>query len=193
MSRICFVGLGNPGAKYRGTRHNIGFEWVEALAASSLFSGRVKVAEKFQSFWGMASFESHEVHFLLPQTFMNESGKALRAWADKYQGESRSVVIFDDMDIALGKMRYREDGSDGGHRGLRSVIEHMGTDNIPRLRLGIGRPVDATVDHVLSKFTPDERGVANKLLADVEWQFKTLLEDNIEKVMNQLNGKNYGT
>jgi PTH1 family peptidyl-tRNA hydrolase len=197
MSRICIVGLGNPGPKYKGTRHNIGFDWVDALAASTLFSSqKLKVAEKFQSYWTMGTLvggtlNETEIHFLLPQTYMNESGKAVAEWKQKYQGDSKIIVAYDDMDIPIGRLRYREKGSDGGHRGMRSLIEHLGTDEIPRLRIGISRPVDESIDHVLTKFTPDERTILNRLLKDVEWQFRALLGDNAEKIMNQLNSKNY--
>lgn len=193
MSRFCFVGLGNPGAKYKGTRHNIGVEWVEALSASTLFSTqKIKASEKFQSYWAMAKFDEHEIHFLLPQTYMNESGRAAAEWKQKYQGDSRLIAVYDDMDIPLGKLRYREYGSDGGHRGMRSLIEHLGSDQISRLRIGIGRPVDTSIDHVLAKFTPDERTVLNKLLKDVENHFRILISESAEQIMNQLNAKNYG-
>lgn len=192
MSRFCFVGLGNPGPKYKGTRHNIGFEWVEALASLPIFSSqKSKPAEKFQSFWAQSSVGETEVHFLLPQTYMNESGKAVSEWRQKYQGDSRIIVIYDDMDVALGKMRYREKGSDGGHRGMRSIIELLGTSDIPRLRIGIGRPVDESIDHVLARFNPAERQVMNRLLGDVESHFKILVSATGEKVMNQLNSKDY--
>lgn len=192
MQRLCLVGLGNPGAKYRGTRHNVGFEWVEALSSSAFFSKYTfRFQEKFQSHWADVDLGHTEVHFLLPQTFMNESGRAVRDWKAKFQGDSKIIAIYDEMDIAVGKMRYRTKGSDGGHRGMRSIIECLGTQEVPRLRIGIGRPSDTSIDHVLTKFLPEERTVLNRLLADSQSQFEVMLSGDDEQLMNVLNAKNY--
>lgn len=167
---------------------------MEALVASSLFSSqKIRGVEKFQSMWAMAKYGEDEIHFLLPQTYMNESGRAVLEWKQKYQGESRITVVYDDMDIALGKLRYRRDGSDGGHRGIRSIIECLGTTEIPRLKIGIGRPVDESIDHVLTKFTPDEKVIVTKVLNDVVSQFEILVTDDADAIMQELNGRNYGT
>lgn len=122
---------------------------------------------------------------------MNESGKAVSEWKQKFQGESEILVAFDDMDIPLGRLRYRAEGSDGGHRGLRSIIEHLGTQEVPRLRIGIGRPVDQSIDHVLSRFTPDEKKILKPLLAEASEQLKIWLTEKTELCMNKLNAKDF--
>lgn len=198
-SKLCIVGLGNPGPRYQGTRHNIGFDWIDS-AISQIFS-RPSWNEKFQSFWFQSDLEisgsRYELHFLKPQTYMNESGKALVDWKQKHQGDSRMLVVFDDMDLPLGKLRLRAKGSDGGHRGMRSIIERLGTQDIPRLRLGIGRPAvdgvrEETLDHVLEKFSPDEKKITAKLFADAGNQLKDFIVHDFEKAMNKINARNFG-
>ena len=127
---------------------------------------------------------------------MNESGKALRAWRSKNQGDVRVVSAFDDMDIALGRLRLRYQGSDGGHRGIRSLIEHWGSQEIPRIRLGVGRPgegssEDEVVDYVLKKFLPAERKIVDQLLAEAGEHLKAFLQLDQERAMNAVNAKNY--
>jgi len=162
--KLCVIGLGNPGPKYKGTRHNIGFAWLDAVMNSSVFANQnPSFTEKFSSLWWAGSCESTEVHLLKPQTFMNVSGQAVVKWRSKFQGDVRFLVVMDDMDLPLGKIRLRFEGSDGGHRGLRSIIERLGDKNIPRLKLGVGRPQEDSVDHVLSKFKPDEKLITKPL------------------------------
>ncbi len=197
--RICVAGLGNPGTRYQGTRHNIGFDWVQR-AAEAFISGSVDWKEKYHSHWAMTALtlgdQDFELHFLMPQTFMNESGKALTDWTSKNQGESKILVVYDDMDLPLGGIRYRSSGSDGGHRGIRSVIERLGTQNVPRLRLGIGRPLvdgvrEETLDHVLEKFNPDEKKIVQKVVSDAGEQLKLWLTQNDEQAMNKINSKKF--
>jgi PTH1 family peptidyl-tRNA hydrolase len=188
--RFCILGLGNPGARYRGTRHNIGFEWIDSVA-QALFSGE-QFREKYESLWLSGQISGCDVHLLKPQTFMNESGKALAAWKQKNQGEAKILAVYDDMDLPLGKLRLRYSGSDGGHRGLRSLIERGGSSEIPRLRLGIGRPAaDTTVDFVLDKFHPDERAVVNCLLQDCSSHLKAFMELSEDQALQAINSKTY--
>lgn len=198
MSRLCFVGLGNPGPRYQGTRHNIGFSWIDAVA-SALFP-KTKFTEKYQSLWLESSFsgsnEDFEVHFLKPQTYMNESGRAVAEWASKHQGAFTLVVIYDDMDLPIGKLRVRATGSDGGHRGMKSVIERLGTKDIPRLRIGVGRPSvegqrNEVLEHVLEKFEPEELKTIEKILKDAPEQFKILANETDEAAMNQINARTF--
>jgi len=191
LSRIvCIVGLGNPGPKYRGTRHNIGFEWVDA--AVTHLDSRAKFKEKFESEWVCIDTDSTEFHFLKPLTFMNESGRALSKWLDSHQGESKILVVYDEMDLNVGRIRLRYSGSDGGHRGIRSIIERLGTQNVPRLRIGIGRPVSETVDFVLSRFTPDERKILNDVLLDVPAVLEIFAREDEAMALNWINALKYG-
>lgn len=197
--RVCILGLGNPGPKYQGTRHNIGFDWVNS-AVSQLF-GATQWQEKYESAYceqsAQWSGQEFDLHFLKPLTYMNESGRAFDRWKSKNQGESRFLVAYDDMDLPLGKLRLRNKGSDGGHRGMRSLIERGGTDEIPRLRIGIGRPEqdgkrDDTLNHVLERFDPSEKIIVERLLADAGEQLKILLTCTYEQAMNKINSKNFG-
>lgn len=153
----------------------------------------VSFTEKFSSLWLCASVEGVEVHFLKPQTYMNVSGQAYLKWKEKFQGESRVLVVFDDMDLPVGKIRYRGVGSDGGHRGLRSIIESAQTESVPRLRLGIGRPTSTdTVDFVLEKFGPEERPIVDKVLKGASEQIKIwIASPSDEESMNILNGAKF--
>lgn len=187
--RICVIGLGNPGARYRHTRHNIGFDWLDAAVADIFGSDAEKAfQEKFKSLYFRAEAFGHEFHFLKPQTYMNESGRAAAEWAQKFQGEKRILVVLDDLDLPLGKLRLRPDGSDGGHRGLRSMIECLGTSDIPRLRIGIGRPAGETIDYVLESFKPEEKKVLDQVFKRAGSDLKAFAELEMVKAMNQING-----
>jgi PTH1 family peptidyl-tRNA hydrolase len=150
------VGLGNPGRKYQGTRHNIGFV-VAAEIARRHGDGRPK--SEFQGETFPARIADQRVLLLCPHTFMNVSGTSVRAAADFYRIDPADVlVVCDDMDLPVGKLRLRAQGSAGGQKGLADIIRHLGTDAVPRLRIGVGRPPDNwdPSDYVLSKFTKEE-------------------------------------
>lgn len=102
------------------------------------------------------------------------------------------LVVFDDMDLPLGRIRLRFDGSDGGHRGMRSVIEHFGNAQVPRLKLGVGRPATGAIDHVLEKFSKDEREIVNRVCEDAVFHLKTFIEEPAERALHLINGKAYG-
>ncbi len=181
------IGLGNPGAKYSGTRHNIGFEWVDRVC-QELLPGS-KYSEKYESEYISGEILGADVHFLKPLTYMNESGRAWSAFRSRHQGSLRSIVVYDDLDLEIGRIRYRTDGSDGGHRGLRSLLQHSGGKELERIRIGIGRPPagsDEAADFVLSKFKPEERVVMNQVLAVASEQMRLLIQDQT-KAMNQIN------
>ncbi|TVQ78822.1 MAG: aminoacyl-tRNA hydrolase [Bradymonadales bacterium] len=188
--RFCCLGLGNPGRKYQGTRHNIGFDWIDAVRDS--FSLRAQDAkERFESEFYLVEDDLCEIHLLKPQTFMNRSGKALQSWQKKYQTEARLLVVYDDKDLSLGRIRYRELGSDGGHRGLRSIIESLGTEQIPRLRLGVGSEdieQGDTSEFVLSRFAPTEKAVVARVLEAAPEHFRAWLQEpESEALMSQIN------
>ncbi|MEM6518592.1 MAG: aminoacyl-tRNA hydrolase [Cyanobacteria bacterium P01_C01_bin.70] len=189
------VGLGNPGGKYARTRHNVGFDVVEALAQRwqiSLSSHR-----KFQGEFGEGmAIAGHKIALLKPTTYMNRSGQSVRAVVDWYKISAESVlVIYDDMALPLGKLRVRPSGSAGGHNGMKSIIAHLGTQEFPRLRVGIGsvqRAGDrdrAVVAHVLGKFASDEAPIVNQAL---DWAIdatETLIKEGTEATMSAFNGR----
>ncbi|RYD83253.1 MAG: aminoacyl-tRNA hydrolase [Verrucomicrobiaceae bacterium] len=147
------VGLGNPGREYRDTRHNIGFMILDRLAADARAEFRADKA------WHAEIARSGDVFLCKPQTYMNRSGESVRALTQFFKIEPAQVLIIaDDMALPLGKLRFRPSGSAGGQKGLRSVIDHLGTQDIPRLRVGIGEAkAGEAVDHVLGKFSSEER------------------------------------
>ena len=157
------VGLGNPGKQYEETRHNVGFMILDRLAAHSKVT--FKSAPKWQSH--LAKFPPGGPLLLKPQTFMNLSGRAIQQILSFYQWlPEQMLVVYDDVALPLGTLRFREKGSAGGHNGIKSIIQHLGTDTFPRLKIGIGgsRPGEM-VGHVLGKFSPDERLLVENTLA----------------------------
>ncbi len=156
-SRFIIAGLGNPGSQYDGTRHNIGFEVVDALADQL----KVKVKKlKFESLYADAKLGADRLLLLKPQTFMNESGRAVRAAAAFYKvPPERVLVVVDDVNLPAGRLRLRESGSDGGHNGLKSLLYHLQSDRFPRLRVGVGAPAgeNALVNWVLGGYSTAER------------------------------------
>jgi PTH1 family peptidyl-tRNA hydrolase len=182
------VGLGNPGRQYAGTRHNVGFEVIDALArrwALPSFTTWHDWADI--AFWRPPDLEP--VVLARPLTFMNASGEAVGELARYYKIDPADVlVIVDEVQLAVGRIRARASGSAGGHNGLKSVIQHLGT-GFPRLRIGVGRgdPRWDLADHVLSKFTRDEReaiGVQIDRAADAA---ETFAREGIAQTMNQFN------
>ncbi len=157
------VGLGNPGSKYDGTRHNIGFMALERLARREGFSFRQQA--KLHGLSADTGFGDQRLRLLMPQTFMNDSGRSVRAALDWYGFQPEEIVLLvDDMDLPLGRLRLRAQGSAGGHNGLRSTIQHLGTQVFPRLRIGIGAPAEnpadrraRTVSHLLGHFSRAEQ------------------------------------
>jgi PTH1 family peptidyl-tRNA hydrolase len=133
-----------------------------------------------------------EIHLLKPQTFMNESGRAYAQWKVKNQGDHRILVVYDDLDLPVGRLRLRYKGSDGGQRGMRSVIEHFGSNDVPRLRIGIGRNGEEASDYVLSRFTPDQWTHITPLVQDAQKHLEIFLNHESEKAMNLVNSLQYG-
>jgi PTH1 family peptidyl-tRNA hydrolase len=182
---MCFliVGLGNPGPGYRASRHNIGFMVVDRLAQEM---GIRLASKRFDAKVGMVQIGQKKVYLLKPQTFMNLSGQAVAPASLFWKiSPDRLVVAYDDMDLDLGRIQLRSGGGDGGHRGIRSVIEHLNTPNFSRLRLGVGRPPteETAVDHVLSPFVEDE----SDLLHRGTLALKVWLTEGMAVAMNQFN------
>ena len=185
------VGLGNPGAEYAKTRHNAGFTLVEILAAR--WQADWANERKFKA--RLARTERNGVRVLLcqPQTFMNLSGETVGALVNFYQllpPWAGLLVVVDDADLPLGEIRLRAGGGNGGHHGLESVGQHLGTDDFARLRLGIGRADGAReiTGHVLGRFDAAEAALMEKVLDRAAGQVECWLAAGIEKAMNQFNG-----
>lgn len=153
----CIIGLGNPGRKYAKTRHNIGFMVIDELLnrhQSELSK------EKYNGMYTTEFIQGEKVAFLQPQTFMNRSGECIKPFMDYYKINIEDIlVIYDDLDLPIGKIRLRQKGGHGGHNGLRSTIDHLGTRDFKRLRVGIGRPTSpmSIVDYVLGQFSKDQQ------------------------------------
>jgi PTH1 family peptidyl-tRNA hydrolase len=180
------VGLGNPGPKYAGTRHNVGYDVVDYLAAGP---GCAPFREKFEAFVSELKDGDETVLLIKPLTFMNLSGRAVRAVLDFYKVPVENLlVICDDFNLPLGKLRVRTRGSHGGQNGLRSVQEQLGTDAYTRLRIGVGAPAFDAVDHVLTKFKPGERAAAEDAVANAAQAALTWLRQGADAAMNKFNG-----
>ncbi len=178
------VGLGNPGRQYAHTKHNVGFDILDLFAKQR----KVRILGR-QSRALVGGLDSYGEQILLvkPQTFMNESGQAVGAIARKHNLTPDSVlVIYDDLDLPLGKIRIRMRGSSGGHKGMRSIISHLHSEDFPRMRIGIGRNGEA-IDHVLSRFNRKERQIMDVTLAQAADALKMILEEGIEAAMNVYN------
>jgi PTH1 family peptidyl-tRNA hydrolase len=181
------VGLGNPGPKYAGTRHNVGFDVIDYLAAAP---GCTPFREKFDAFVAELKEGEETVLLVKPLTFMNLSGRAVRAVTDFYKlplGEL--LVVCDDFNLPLGKLRIRPKGSHGGQNGLRNIQEQLGTDEYTRLRIGVGEPAPGdAVDHVLSKFKPGERKAVEDAIATAAQAALVWIRQGTAAAMNRFNG-----
>jgi len=186
------VGLGNPGSQYDRTRHNIGFMAVDHLA--DRWGIELASEKKFQGIYGEGRYVGGKIRLLKPTTFMNLSGQSARSIVDWYKLEPQSMlVIYDDMDLPLGKIRLRPNGSSGGHNGMKSLIAHLGTQEFPRLRLGIGRsnnPKDnPSINHVLGTFAAEEAKILPELLKLTEDITRSIDASGMEKTMSIFNSR----
>ena len=188
------VGLGNPGANYAGTRHNVGFMALERLAARGGASFRQQ--SKLHGLLAEVGTGPSRLRLLMPQTYMNESGRSIRAALDWFGLEvDQLLVLVDDMDLPLGRLRLRRSGGAGGHNGLRSTIAHLGGQDFARLRIGIGAPAlnpverkQRTVGHVLGRFSPAEQPLLEEVLDEVLEGVALLQRLGLERAGNRLNG-----
>ena len=183
-SRIRLVaGLGNPGPDHAGTRHNIGFDVLDFFAQSA------RVVFERQAKWDAAIARAGDAILMKPLTFMNRSGSALAAVAAFYKiGSAEILVVVDDFALPLGRLRIRESGSPGGHNGLESVIMSFGSEDIPRLRLGIGEaPERASVDYVLSPFFEEEKPKVKAMIERAAEAIKCAVDNGITSAMNKFN------
>ena len=184
----CIVGLGNPGRKYEKTRHNIGFMVIDEFIRRNHWGPLKK--NKFNGEHSEEYVNGEKVIVLKPLTFMNLSGKAVQAISHFYQiNPSDILVVYDDLDMPAGRIRLRQQGGHGGHNGIRNIIEHLGTKEFKRIRVGIGRPEDTTpiIDYVLSPFSNKEKeNIQNSIEKSVE-ACEAWLEKPFSDVMNEFN------
>jgi PTH1 family peptidyl-tRNA hydrolase len=180
------AGLGNPGPEYAATRHNIGFMVVDQLAAQ-LGSAWEKSAK-----WDALSAKCGAVLLVKPLSFMNRSGYPLFAVAQFYKIDPRQIlVVLDDFVLPLGRLRLRERGGPGGHNGLESVIVQFGTEEIPRLRIGIGdAPREGSVDYVLSRFFDEEKPIVRSTIDRAVEALKCTIDKGLVSAMNRFNPEN---
>jgi len=183
------VGLGNPGISYRMTRHNIGFQGVDRLAKINHISIRTK---RFKSLYGTGWIDSQQVILAKPMTFMNRSGEAVKKAADFFHlGIEDLIVVHDDLDLPFGKLRFKQRGGDGGHQGIRSIIESMGGNNFLRLKVGIGRPPEGMepAEYVLEVFNKIEESRLDQILFQAAESLKIMLLEGLETAMNRFQKK----
>lgn len=195
------AGLGNPGPKYAGTRHNVGFEVLDELARRHGLSFDAAPADALMAKWRTPLTEGG-VLFVKPLTFMNRSGIAVGELARYFRVATPDIlVIVDEVALDLGRLRARARGSAGGHNGLKSIAEHLGTEEYPRLRMGVGRPRGEgppgvgnaarrdLADHVLARFEADEAPIVSEMVERAADAIETFIESGIESVMNAFNRK----
>jgi PTH1 family peptidyl-tRNA hydrolase len=176
------AGLGNPGREYQRTRHNVGFMVLDRLAADA------QLPWQFSSKWN-AGWAKTDVILVKPATFMNRSGEAIAAIAYFYKIAAQEVlIVLDDFALPLGRLRLRAQGSSGGHNGLESVLDHFGTDSVPRLRVGIGSaPVEGATDYVLGRFFEEEQPLLDATIRRAADAVKWAIDKGLIAAMNLFN------
>ena len=180
------VGLGNPGREYENTRHNIGFAAIDIIAEKyNIDVNRTK----FKGEYGEGFINGNKVILLKPYTFMNLSGESVREAIDFYKlTEEEVLIIYDDISLEVGRLRIREKGSAGGHNGLKSIINHMGTDVFTRIKIGVGAPKGDLVNHVLGKFSKEEVNILKQTLDVVAKATEDIIANGAKDAMNKFNG-----
>jgi len=191
------IGLGNPGDDYKNSRHNIGFLLLENL--SNKYNSRFTLKNKLKSRLSEFKINDKTYRLFLPETFMNNSGYAVRSIVDWYKIDLNQLyIIVDDMDLPLGKIRFRKKGSSGGHNGLKSIIENLQTQNFNRIRVGIGSPLRNnenknfnTISYVLGNFSSEEKKILDKVYLHIIKALEQLNNKKEDYIINELNSFNY--
>lgn len=183
------VGLGNPGSKYANTRHNIGFMVIDTITAN-LSCGKAKLKHKSEIFEG--NVKGAKVLFIKPQTFMNNSGEAVLEIANFYKiAPQNIIVISDDVSLDVGVLRIRRKGSHGGHNGLKSIINLVGSEDIPRIKVGVGKkphPDYDLADFVLGRFSKEDTPKMQEAIKKCSDAIECIITDGVDKAMNMYNG-----
>lgn len=185
MEKFLVVGLGNPDRKYVNTRHNVGFEMVDVLAAYA----NIKINKvKCKALIGEGRIGSNPVILAKPQTYMNLSGESVSELCNYFKIPIENViVIYDDISLDVGKIRIRQKGSAGGHNGMKNIIYHLQSDEFPRVRFGIGAPLGNLADYVLSNFSKDETKVLIECAKNIPDIIELIINGDILKAMNKYN------
>jgi PTH1 family peptidyl-tRNA hydrolase len=186
------VGLGNPGLQYEFTRHNIGFRIIDNLARE--IETEFKKAKSYDSLISRGKINNHNLRLVKPQTYMNLSGKSVSKIVSYYRISFQDLlIVYDDLNLELGQIRIRKRGSAGGHKGVESIIEYLNSKDIPRLRIGIGKPsINSNFDYasyVLSNFNDNEKDKISEVIQLSTEAIKTVIEDGLEKAMRKYNRK----
>ena len=196
MNEIYIIGLGNPGKKYSNNRHNIGFLLVENFSKKN--NSNFLLKDKLKSYFSEFKLNDSTYRLFLPNTFMNNSGDAVRAIQEWYKINLNQIfIIVDDIDLPLGKIRFRKKGSSGGHNGLKSIMEKLQTQQFNRIRIGIGSPTSTigtnkfnTISHVLGNISLDEKSILDKVYKKVIDSLEQLNSTKEEHIINELNSYN---
>ena len=181
------VGLGNPGVRFRSSRHNVGFRCLDLLAKEWDIPVKDRRAK---AVLGEGYRSAEEVVLAKPRTFMNSSGEGIEYLLARFRARPQDLlVIYDEMELPLGRLRIRAQGSDGGHNGMKSIISVLGTQDFPRIRVGIGPPADgeSSIPHVLGQFSIEEEPVVVGAVGRVAAAVASILEDGIDAAMSQFN------
>ncbi|MBN2123215.1 MAG: aminoacyl-tRNA hydrolase [Deltaproteobacteria bacterium] len=184
------AGLGNPGRRYLNTRHNVGFMVVRSIAASL---GVSLNGRRFQSRNARTRFHDKDTILLCPYTYMNRSGIAVKTCTDYYRIDSGNLlVVHDDLDLDVGRIRVYRNGGAGGHKGVLSIMDHLGTNAFSRVRIGIGRPRfgESVEEYVLSRFSGDERDTIEKVVHMAVAACGLCVSEGVERAMNYVNRQN---
>ena len=193
MNEIYIIGLGNPGKKFSNNRHNIGFLLVESFSKKN--NSNFLLKDKLKSYFSEFKLNDSTYRLFLPNTFMNNSGDAVRAIQEWYKINLNQIfIIVDDIDLPLGKIRFRKKGSSGGHNGLKSIMEKLQTQQFNRIRIGIGSPTSTigtnkfnTISHVLGNISLDEKSILDKVYKRVIESLEQLNNKKEEYIINELN------
>ncbi len=185
------IGLGNPGLRYQDTKHNVGFRVIDALhekTQDKQQTARYTQTSVCRSLVMQTAWHDTSVILAKPMTYMNNSGVAVAALVDRFEVPlSQLCVVYDDVHLDIGMLRMRQKGSDGGQKGMKSIIHHLGTNQFPRLRIGIGEPVGDLVDYVLTEFSQAEAMEIEPTIHRAVDAVETFVKDDILTAMNQFN------
>ena len=188
--RVMYIiaGLGNPTREYEKTRHNVGFEVIDVLAD---MLGTTVEEKKFKGLYGRGIIGGEKVLLLKPQTFMNLSGESVKAAADFYKVDHEHIIIiYDDISLDVGQLRIRKKGSAGGHNGIKNIIAHLGTQEFPRIKVGVGdkpKKMDLA-DYVLSRFSKEDRAAMEDAFKEAAKAVEVMITEGMDIAMNQFNG-----
>ena len=184
---LLLVGLGNPGARYSSTRHNVGFRFIDLMAKRA----EIRLSERrAKAVLGRGRIAGHDVVLAKPRTFMNNSGEGIKYLLARFGGRpSDLLVVYDEMALPTGRIRLRAAGSHAGHNGIRSIISTVQTEEFPRLRIGVGQPSQGaeSIPHVLGRFSKEEEPLIARAVQDAVSAVRCMLEENIDIAMNRYN------